>query len=129
MNYENSHTTPSPPLSLFVLIGPHYVEIHLAHNFLVEADWESCHCIRPWAHEHIFKCAKFPTTHAHIGSNSLLATTKRIFFSSSAGRNATVNPLLISMLLDSIGLPVRSRGKTRIGTQRRTSFTFDVIHQ
>ena len=57
------------------------------------------HCMRPWAHEHIFKCAKFPITHAHIGPNSLLAYTKRIFFSSSTGRNATANPLLISMIL------------------------------
>ena len=41
----------------------------------------------------------FPITHAHIGSNSLLATTDRIFLSPSAHRNATANPLLIYMLL------------------------------
>ena len=46
-----------PPLSFF-LRGPHYVELHLAHIFIVKGDWESCHCIQPWAHEHIFKCAK-----------------------------------------------------------------------
>ena len=37
-------------------MAPHYVEIHLAHNFIV-VDWESCHCMWPWAHAPIFKCA------------------------------------------------------------------------
>ena len=66
INCINNTTITSSGESSYRL---YHITIHLAHNFLVAGDWEGCHCMRPWAHAPIFKCANFVASLAYSVSS------------------------------------------------------------